>query len=155
MSAEENLLEKKITLPEPPRPVANYVTSLLVGDILYVSGHGPAPAEGVKTKGKLGKDVTVEEGYASARQTGLGILATVRAKLGSLDRVERVVKVLGLVNATPEFADQPTVINGCSDLFVEVFGDDRGRAARSAVGAGSLPGNIATEIEAIFQVKIS
>jgi enamine deaminase RidA (YjgF/YER057c/UK114 family) len=152
MSAERNLVERKIDLPPAPRPVANYVTSLLVGDLLYVSGHGPAAREGVKTTGKVGKDLDAEEGYLSARQTGLGILATVRSALGSLDRVERVVKLLGLVNAAPEFTEHPRVVNGCSDLFVEVFGD-AGRGARSAVGAGSLPGNIATEIEAIFQVK--
>ena len=152
MSAEANLKSKNITLPEAPRPVANYVTSLLVGNMLWVSGHGPAPADGVKTIGKLGADLTPEEGYLAARQTGLGILATVRSQLGSLDRVERVVKVFGMVNATPEFEDHPKVVNGCSDLFVEIFGDD-GRGSRSAVGMGSLPGQIATEIETAFLVK--
>lgn len=152
MSAEANLEAKGIRLPEPPSPAANYVTSLLVGDLLYVSGHGPAPAPGVKTTGKVGRDLQAEEAYRAARQTGLGILATVRAKLGTLDRVARVVKVVGMVNATPEFTDHPQVVNGCSDLFVEVFGEEQGRAARSAVGMGSLPGDIATEIEALFQV---
>lgn len=151
MSAEEKLQALGIDLPPAPKPAANYITSLEVGDCLYVSGHGPAPADGIKTVGKLGADLTVEEGYQSARRTGLGILATVRERLGSLDRVARVVKILGLVNATAEFGDQPTVINGCSDLFVEVFGD-AGRGTRSALGAGSLPGGIATEIEAIFQI---
>ena len=153
MGAEDNLTAKNITLLDPPKPVANYVTSIQVGDILYVSGHGPAPVPGVKTSGKLGDAVSVEEGYQTARATGLGILATVREKLGSLDGVERVVKVLGMVNATPDFGEHPQVINGCSDLFVEVFGEDQGRATRSAIGMGSLPGNIPTEIEAIFQVK--
>lgn len=152
MNAEENLNRLHIQLPPPPRPVANYVTSVRVGNLLYVSGHGPAPAEGVKTTGKVGKDLTVEEGYRAARQTGLNVLATVRAALGSLDKVERVVKLLGMVNSTGEFTDHPKVVNGCSDLLVEVFGDN-GRGARSAVGMGSLPGAIATEIEAIFLVR--
>jgi enamine deaminase RidA (YjgF/YER057c/UK114 family) len=152
MSAEANLRKKNIALPDAPQPVANYVTSLVLDSYLYVSGHGPAPLAGVRLTGKLGADLTVEEGYRAARQTGLGILATVRARLGSLDRVERVVKILGMVNATPEFRDHPKVINGCSDLFVEVFGEDRGRGTRSAVGMGSLPGGIATEIEAIFRL---
>jgi len=152
MSAERNLTEKQISLPKAPKPVANYVTSVKVGDLLYVSGHGPAPIEGVKTLGKVGKDLTAEEGYQSARRTGLNILATAREALGTLDRVERVVKVLGMVNSVPDFQDHPKVINGCSDLFVEVFGD-AGRGARSAVGMGSLPGNIATEIEVIFLLR--
>ena len=152
MSAEKNLVDKNIVLPKAPKPVANYVTSVLVGEVLYVSGHGPAPIDGVKTTGKVGKDLTTEEGYQSARRTGLSILATVREVLGSLDRVERVVKVFGMVNATDDFQYHPRVINGCSDLLVEVFGD-HGRGARSAVGMGSLPGAIATEIEAIFHVK--
>ena len=152
MSAERNLKERNIALPKAPKPVANYVTSVQVGDLLYVSGHGPAPLDGVKTLGKVGTDLTTDEGYQSASQTGLSILATVRETLGSLDRVARVVKVLGMVNSTPAFQDHPKVINGCSDLFVEVF-DDAGRGARSAVGMGSLPGNIATEIEVIFLLK--
>lgn len=152
MSAEKNLVEKGIALPKAPKPVANYITSLRVGEILYVSGHGPAPLDGVKTVGKVGHDLTVEEGYQAARRTGLSILATVREALGSLDRVERVVKILGMVNAPPDFRDHPRVINGCSDLFVEVFGD-AGRGVRSAVGMGSLPGDIATEVEAVFLVK--
>ncbi len=151
-SAEKNLEDKKIVLPKAPKPVANYVTSVLVGDTLYVSGHGPAPLEGVKTTGKVGRDLTTEEGYQSARRTGLSILSTLKESLGSLDRVERVVKILGMVNSTDDFEFHPRVINGCSDLFVEVFGD-KGRGARSAVGMGSLPGNISTEIEAIFQIK--
>ncbi len=153
MSAEERLQELEITLPPAPTPVANYVTALPVGDLLFISGHGPAPADGVKVAGKLGRDLTAEEGYQAARQTGLGILATLRQTLGTLDRVERVVKVLGLVNATPDFAEHPQVINGCSDLFVEIFGPENGKASRSAVGAGSLPGQIPTEIEAMFLVK--
>jgi len=152
MSAERRLEELKITLPRAPRPVANYVTSVRIGNLLYVSGHGPAHAEGVKTLGKVGRDLTVDEGYSSARQTGLSILATVRETLGSLDHVDRVVKLLGMVNATEDFRDHPRVVNGCSDLFVEVFGDS-GRGARSAVGMASLPGDIATEVEAIFLLR--
>jgi enamine deaminase RidA (YjgF/YER057c/UK114 family) len=152
MSAERNLAEKNIVLPRAPRPVANYITSLRVGDLLYVSGHGPATAEGVKTTGKVGADLTADQGYKAARQTGLNLLATVREALGSLDRVERVVKLLGMVNATGDFIDHPKVVNGCSDLLVEVFGDN-GRGTRSAVGMASLPGNIAVEVEAVFLVK--
>ena len=153
MSAEDVLRENNIELPEPPQPVANYVTSMIVDRYLYVSGHGPARLEGAKLTGKLGDDVSVEEGYVAARQTGLGMLATIRDKLGSLDRIERVVKVLGRVTATPDFRDHPKVINGCSDLFVEVFGEKHGRATRSAVGMGSLPGQIAVEIEGMFLIR--
>jgi len=152
MSAEKNIVDKGITLPKAPKPVANYITSLRVGDVLYVSGHGPAPLDGVKTLGKVGHDLTADEGYQSARRTGLSILATVREALGSLDKVERVVKILGMVNAPPDFRDHPRVINGCSDLFVEIFGD-AGRGVRSAVGMSSLPGDIATEVEAVFLLK--
>ena len=153
MSAEANLREKTIILPAPPSPAANYITSVKHGGLLYVSGHGPAPAEGVKDVGKLGAELTTEEGYLSARQTGLAILATVRVALGSLDRVERVLKIIGMVNSTPDFGEHPKVINGCSDLFVEVFGEERGRGVRSAVGLGALPGAIPTEIEAVFVVR--
>src|SRR5688572_7901180 len=110
MNAEQNLRRLNIELPPPPKPVATYQTSVLVGNLLYVSGHGPAAAEGVRTTGKVGKELSPEEGYRAARQTGLNILATVRSALGSLDRVERVVKVLGMVNCTPEFTDQPKVV---------------------------------------------
>ena len=152
MGAEARLAELKLELPAAPKPVATYVTAVRVGDLLYVSGHGPLRADGTLHVGRVGADLDVASGQAAARQTGLAILATVRGHLGSLDKVVRLVKVLGMVNATHEFADHPRVINGCSDLMVEVFGD-AGKAARSAVGMGSLPGNIAVEIEAIFQVK--
>ena len=124
----------------------------LVGNLLYLSGQGPRDEKGASLTGKVGKDVTVEEGYRRARLIGLGLLAAARHALGSLDRVDYVVKLLGMVNAVPEFTDQPKVINGCSDLLVEVFGD-AGRHARSAVGMGSLPGQISVEIEAILAVK--
>ena len=152
MSAEERLEALGIELPEPPKPVANYVTNMIVDRCLYVSGHGPAPLEGAKLTGKVGADLDVEAGYVAARQTGLSILATVRSSLGSLDKVERVIKLLGMVNATPDFLEHPKVINGCSDLFVDVFGEEHGRASRSAVGFSPLPGAIATEIEAIFLI---
>jgi enamine deaminase RidA (YjgF/YER057c/UK114 family) len=152
MGAEARLAELKLTLPPAPKPVATYVTAVRLGDLLYVSGHGPLRPDGTLHTGKLGADLDVAAGQAAAKQTGLAILATVRDRLGSLDKVTRLVKVLGMVNCTPDFADQPKVINGFSDLMVDIFGDN-GRAARSAVGMVALPANIAVEIEAIFQVK--
>ncbi len=151
MSAEENLTRHHLELPPPPRPVANYATSTRAGSLLFTSGHIPGSAEGIRTTGKVGADLTTEEGYHAARRTGLAILATVRSVLGTLDGVEKVVKITGFVNSTDGFTDQPKVLNGCSDLFVEVFGE-AGRAARSAVGAASLPGGVAVEIEAVFVV---
>ena len=152
MSAEENLKKLAIELPAPPRPVANYVTWVRTGNLLFTSGHIPAAAEGLKTTGKVGRDLTVEEGYTAARHTTLALLATVRSALGSLDLVERVVKVVGLVNSPPEFTEHPKVVNGASDLLAAVFGET-GRAARAALGAASLPAGVAVEIEAVFQVK--
>ena len=152
MSAEARLVELQLTLPPAPKPVATYLTAVRHGDLLYVSGHGPLRPDGSMYTGKVGADLDVAAGQAAARQTGLAILATVRQHLGTLDRVVRLVKVLGMVNCTPDFADQPRVINGFSDLMVEVFGEP-GKAARSAVGMGALPGGIAVEIEAIFQVR--
>ncbi|APW58942.1 RidA family protein [Paludisphaera borealis] len=153
MGAEERLAALNLELPPAPKPVATYVTALRVGDLLYVSGHGPLKSDGSLIKGKVGADADIELGIAAARQTGLAILATLKAHLGSLDKVVRVVKSLGMVNCTPEFGDQPKVINGYSDLMRDVFGDDAGIGTRSAVGMGSLPGGIAVEIEATFQVK--
>ena len=152
MGADARLAELNLTLPPPPKPVATYVTAVRHGDLLYVSGHGPIRPDGTMHTGKLGADLDIAAGQAAARQTGLAILATVRHHLGTLDKVVRLVKVLGMVNCTPDFAEQPKVINGFSDLMVDVFGDS-GKAARSAVGMGALPGGIAVEIEAIFQVK--
>lgn len=153
MGAEERLAALNLELPPAPKPVATYVTALRVGDLLYVSGHGPLKSDGSLIKGKVGADADIELGIAAARQTGLAILATLKAHLGSLDKVVRVVKSLGMVNCTPEFGDQPKVINGYSDLMRDVFGDDAGIGTRSAVGMGALPGGIAVEIEATFQVK--
>jgi enamine deaminase RidA (YjgF/YER057c/UK114 family) len=151
MSAEARLKELGILLPNVPKPVANYVPFRLVGGFLYLSGQGPRDANGNVLIGKVPTEVSVEEAYQHARLTGLGLLAVARNALGSLDRVEAVVKLLGMVNGVPEFGEHPKVINGCSDLLVEVFGD-RGRHARSAVGMGSLPNRMSVEIEAIFAV---
>lgn len=148
MIVEQRLAELGIELPEPVRPIATYVRTVRTGNLLFVSGTGPsddAPA------GKLGVDLTVEQGYAVAREVGLQLIATLKDALGDLDQVTRVVKVLGMVNSVPSFTDQPKVINGCSDLLVEVFGD-KGRHTRSAVGMGALPGNIAVEIECTVEV---
>ena len=152
MGAEARLAELKLELPPAPKPVATYVTATQHGDLLYVSGHGPLRPDGTMITGRLGESLDLAGGQAAARQTGLAILATVRAHLGSLDRVVRLVKTLGMVNSTPDFGDQPKVINGFSDLMKDVFGD-AGVGARSAVGMGALPAGIAVEIEAIFQVK--
>jgi enamine deaminase RidA (YjgF/YER057c/UK114 family) len=152
MKAEQRLEELNIQLPDAPQPVAIYRPAVQVGNLLFVSGHGPNRADGTQITGKVGVELTAEEGKEAARVTGLCILSTVRNTLGSLDRVVRVVKVLGMVNATPDFGEQPQVINGFSELMMEVFGDP-GKGARSAVGMGSLPGNIPVEVEAIFEVE--
>ncbi len=152
MSAEARLKELGIVLPSLPKPVANYLPYRLAGNILYLAGQGPRDENGKQLTGKLGADINVEEGYRRARLVGLGLLAAMRDALGSLDRVDFIVKLLGMVNAVPEFNDSPKVINGCSDLFVEVFGD-AGRHARSAVGNVMLPNQISVEIEGIVAVK--
>ena len=152
MSAEARLKQLGIVLPNVPTPVANYVPYRLSGNLLFLSGQGPRDEKGQALSGKVGADVSVEEGYKRARLIGLGLLAATRQALGTLDRVEAVLKVLGMVNAVPDFKDHPKVINGCSDLFVEVLGD-AGRHARSAVGMGSLPNQISVEIEAVLAVK--
>ncbi len=153
MSAEQRLKELKIDLGAVSSPVANYVNAVRTGNLLFLAGKGPrAAADGKRPKGKVGREYTVEQAYQYARTVGLDLLAVMRAELGSLDKVRRVVKVLGMVNAVPDFEDQPKVINGCSDLFVEVFGE-RGKHARSAVGMGSLPMGIPVEIECIVEVE--
>ena len=146
MSAEKRLKELGIELAPVTPPVANYVNAVRTGKLLFLAGKGPGPV-----KGKLGREFTVEQGSQHARAVGLALLSVMQAELGSLDRVQRVVKVLGMVNAVPEFQDHPKVINGCSDLFVEVLGD-KGRHARSAVGMGSLPNGIPVEIECVVEV---
>ena len=152
MSAEARLKELGIVLPSLGTPVANYLPYRMAGNILYLAGQGPRDESGKQLTGKLGKDISVEEGYRRARLVGLGLLAAMRDALGSLDRVDYIVKLLGMVNAVPDFNDSPKVINGCSDLFVEVFGD-AGRHARSAVGNVMLPNQISVEIEGIVAVK--
>ena len=152
MGAEARLVELKLELPPAPKPVATYVTAIRHGDLMYVSGHGPYRSDGTLIIGKLGADMDVAAGQAAARQTGLAILATLKAHLGSLDKVARLIKSLGMVNATPDFTDHPKVINGYSELMKDVFGEP-GIGTRSAVGMGGLPAGIAVEIEATFQVK--
>lgn len=147
-SPSERLSALGITLPPSPPPIANFVAHVREGNLLYLSGQGPREADGRMRTGKVGADVNVEQAYADARLTGINLLAVLQDALGDLSRVKRVVKLLGMVNATPDFGDHPKVINGCSDLLVEVFGE-AGQHARSAVGFGSLPGNITVEIEAI------
>ena len=149
---EAKLKELGIELPTPSAPVANYVNAVRTGNLIFLAGKGPKQADGTYIEGKVGTDLTIEEGYAAARLTCINQLAVLKAELGDLKKVKRVVKVLGMVNAAPDFTDQPSVVNGFSDLIVEVFGD-RGKHARAAVGMGSLPGNIACEIEAIVEVE--
>jgi len=151
MSAEANLKSLGLVLPEMPAPIANYVRFRPAGELVFLSGQGPKRPDGTQATGKVGADVRWEEAYEHAKLTGLGLLAAMKlAAGGDLDRVE-VIKLLGMVNATPDFADHPKVINGCSDLLVAVLGE-KGRHARSAVGMGSLPGNITVEIEAIIRI---
>lgn len=151
MSAEKRLKQLGITLPAVSSPVATYVNAVQTGNLLFLSGKGPQAVDGKRPSGKLGRDYTVEQGYAHARSTGLDLLAVMRSELGSLDRVKRIVKLFGMVNCTPEFTEPPWVINGCSDLMVEVFGE-KGRHARSAVGMNALPMGIPVEIEMIVEV---
>ena len=151
MSADAKLAELGLELPPAPKPAGVYSPLVQTGNLIYLSGHGPLKSDGTLISGKVGSDLTQEEGKAAAQQTGLALLATIKDQLGSLDKVKRIIKVLGMVNAVPDFTEHPSVINGCSELFVELLGEN-GRAARSAVGMGSLPGNIAIEIEVIAEL---
>ncbi|MGD9723887.1 MAG: RidA family protein [Pirellulales bacterium] len=153
MSAEQRLAELKLELPPAPKPAGVYKPVVVSGSMAYVSGHGPLLPDGKMLTGRIGTDTDLHGGERAARQTGLAILASLRASLGSLDRVVRVVKLLGMVNCTPDFTAHPQVINGCSELFRDLWGEDHGIGARSAVGMGSLPGNITTEIEVIFEIR--
>lgn len=153
MSAEQRITELGLELPSAPAPAGVYKPVVIVGNVAYVSGHGPKQADGTMMQGRVGRDTDLEGGVQAARQTGLTILATLQSELGGLDRVQRVVKLLGMVNATEDFERHPEVINGCSELFAQVFGDDCGVGTRSAVGMGSLPGNITVEIEGIFEIR--
>lgn len=150
---EKRIQELHLTLPPAPKPVAVYKTAVKHGNLLFVSGHGPWKADKTQITGRLGQDLTLEQGQAAARQVGLAILATVKDTLGSLNKVKRLIKTFGMVNCTADFTDQPKVINGFSELMKDVFGDDAGVGARSAVGHNSLPANIAVEIECIFEVE--
>ena len=153
LSPEARLGALGLLLPDlPPVPVGNFVNSARIGQILYISGQGPVTADGRMMTGKVGADIDVDAAYYHARLAGLNLLAVVRQELGSLSAVKRVIKLFGMVNAVPEFGDHPKVINGCSDLFSEVFGPG-GLHARSSVGMGSLPNNITVEIEAIFEIE--
>ena len=150
---EKRIEELGITLPDSPQPIANYVPAVQTGNLLFVAGLGPATREdGSTPNGKVGRDLTQEEGYEAARLVGINLLSRLKSSLGDLDRVERVVKLLSMVNCTPEFTQQPQVANGCSDLLVEVFGE-KGRHARSAVGMASLPNDIPVEIEMIVEIR--
>lgn len=152
MNAEAILRELQLELPPAPQPVGVYKPLVLLGNLAYVSGHGPVRSDGSLITGRVGADLDLAAGKLAAQQVGLTILATLKSQLGSLDRVHRVIKVLGMVNCTPEFGEHPKVINGCSELFAKVFGAERGIGARSAVGMGSLPGNIPVEVEVIFEL---
>jgi enamine deaminase RidA (YjgF/YER057c/UK114 family) len=152
MKTEQHMKKLGIEIAAPTSPMANYVNAVRTGNLLYLAGKGPGLPGKPLPVGKVGRDFTVEQAYVHARETGLNLIAVMKAELGDLDRVKRIVKILGMVNATPEFGRQPEVINGCSDLMVEVFGD-RGRHARSAVGVGSLPRGIPVEIEVIVEVE--
>jgi enamine deaminase RidA (YjgF/YER057c/UK114 family) len=154
MSAEHKLVELKLELPPAPKPLGVYKPVVTVGNLAYVSGHGPVRADGSLIVGRVGESLSLEQGKAAARQVGLTILATLREHLGSLDKVKRVIKTLGMVNCTTQFAEHPKVINGCSELFGEVWGQDNGIGARSAVGMPVLPGNIPVEIEVIFELQL-
>jgi enamine deaminase RidA (YjgF/YER057c/UK114 family) len=153
MSFDARIAELGLALPPLPKPAGVYKPAVTVDRCVYLSGHGPLQGDGSLIKGRLGADLDVDAGKNAARQTGLAMLATLKAHLGSLDRVDRVVKILGMVQCTPEFGQQPAVINGCSELFREVFGEELGVGARSAVGFSALPGGMAIEIEAIFSLK--
>ena len=152
MTPEEKLTSLGLALPPVRAPIANFVPSRQAGSLLYISGQGPVRPDGTIRKGRLGRNMSVEDAYQEARLTGLQVLAVAQAALGQLSRIEAVIKLLGMVNAEPDFADHPKVINGCSDLLVEVLGE-AGRHARSAVGMSSLPNGMAVEVEAIFLIR--
>ncbi|WP_333819346.1 RidA family protein [Ohtaekwangia sp.] len=152
LSPDQRFEALKFVLPPAPKPLGVYKPFLIVGNFVYVSGHGTVQTDGSLIIGRIGKDMTMEEGKQAAHQVGLAILATLKANLGTLNKIKRVVKVLGMVNAVPEFERHPFVINGCSELFAQVWGEENGIGVRSAVGMGSLPDNIPVEIEAMFEL---
>ncbi|MDR1258918.1 MAG: RidA family protein [Tannerellaceae bacterium] len=153
-NADEQFEKLGLTLPPAPKPLGVYKPAFVVdGKYLYLSGHGTVQNDGSLIKGRIGRDITPEEGKLAARQVGLTMLSTIKSHLGSLNKVKRVIKVFGMVNCTPEFERHPYIINGCSELFASIWGDDNGVGTRSAVGFGSLPDNIPVEIEAIFEIQ--
>lgn len=152
MPIEKKLAELNLTLPQSSPSKGIYKKCLVVETLLYVSGHVSTNSDGSLIKGKLGKDISDDEGIAAARQAGLAILSSIKEHFGNFNRIKRVVKLLGMVNCIPEYENQPVIINGCSELYVQLWGDDNGKGVRSAVGMGSLPGNAAVEIEAIFEL---
>lgn len=152
-SPESNFKKLGLELPPAPKPLGVYKPFLIDGKYLYLSGHGTVKSDGTLIIGRVGEDLDTEQGKLAARQVGLAMLATIKANLGSLDRVKRVIKVLGMVNCVPHFEKHPYIINGCSELFAEIWGEDNGIGVRSAVGMGSLPDNIPVEIEALFELE--
>ncbi len=152
LTPEQRLEKLGLVLPPAPKPMGVYKPCLIDGTHLYLSGHGPVLEDKTLMKGRIGKDIDQEQGKLAAKQVGLTMLATIRANIGSLDNIKRVIKVLGMVNSTPEFENHPYVINGCSELFAAIWGEENGIGVRSAVGFGSLPGNIPVEIEALFEL---
>ena len=153
LTPDENFAQTGLSLPPVPQPIGVYITFLIVGQFLYVSGHGPIQNDGTLTKGKLGQDLDIDEGKLAAQQTGLNILSPIKANMGTLNKVKRVVKTLGMVNCLPDFEKHPYVINGCSELFAKVWGTENGIGVRSAVGFNSLPNNKPVEIEVIFELE--
>ena len=153
LTADQRFEALKLTLPPAPKPIGVYKPFLIVDKFVYVSGHGTVKEDGTLIIGRIGKDVTPEEGKLAAQQVGLAILATLKKNLGTLNKIKRVIKVLGMVNCVPEFERHPFIINGCSELFAKVWGDDNGVGVRSAVGMGSLPDNSPVEIEAMFELE--
>ena len=152
LTPDERFAQLNLTLPPAPTPLGVYKPLLITGSFVYVSGHGTVKEDKTLIIGRIGTDLTIEEGKLAARQVGLAILSTLKANLGSLSRIRRVIKVLGMVNCTPDFERHPYVINGCSELFAQVWGEENGIGVRSAVGMGSLPDNIPVEIEAVFEL---
>ena len=150
---DKKIADLGLVLPPAPKPVGLYKPILMVGALAYLSGHGPLKSDGTLILGRVGADLSIEQGQEAAKQTGLAMLATLKASLGSLDRIVRVVKILGLVRCTDDFGQSPVVINGCSQLFVDLWGSDLGIGVRSALGTNSLPGGMAVEVEAIFEIK--
>ncbi len=153
MSAKEAIEQFRNEMPPAPKPMGLYKPAVVVGNIVYLSGHGPLKPDGTLITGRLGDDLSVEQGHAAAKQTGLAMLATLESTLGDIGKVKRVVKLLGLVQSTDAFGQQPQVINGCSQLFADVFGEEYGISARRSIGTNALPGGIAVEIEGIFEIE--